>query len=240
MTDTGHVVNQYADEIFSLGTELAQIVKAEQSGAPVSLNVGIVNSIAKLITYRILEPALNPNDPIKVTCIEGELETLLASLAVHRLDIVLSDRPIPHGLNVRAYNHSLGESSIAFFARSDLATRYINDFPQSLNDAPMLMPVTRNAIRRALDDWLDRHDINPRVVAEFDDSGLMKAFGEAGAGIFAAPAAIAKQVCESYGVTKIGEAPELKETYFAISPERRLKHPAVVHITESARSGLFN
>ncbi|XOV89237.1 MAG: transcriptional activator NhaR [Pseudomonadota bacterium] len=240
LTDTGHVVNQYADEIFSLGTELAQIVKAEQSGAPVTLNVGIVNSIAKLITYRMLEPALTPKDPVKVTCIEGDLETLLGSLAVHRLDIVLSDRPIPHGLNVRAYNHSLGESSIAFFARSDLAGRYIKDFPGSLNDAPMLMPVTRNAIRRALDDWLDRHDLNPRVVAEFDDSALMKAFGEAGTGIFAAPAAIAEQVCEKYGVTKIGEAPEVKETYFAISPERRLKHPAVVNITEKARSGLFN
>lgn len=239
LTDTGHLVNQYADEIFSLGTELTRIIKTGSTGTPATLNVGIVSSIAKLITYQILEPSLTMKDSIRITCIEGDLEPLLADLAVHRLDLVLSDRTIPHGLNVKAYNHALGESEVGFFAAPKLAAAHRGKFPKSLARVPMLLPVNSIAIRRSIDDWFDRVDIMPNVVAEFDDSALMKAFGEAGAGVFPAPVAISRQVVAKYNVQEIGRVPAIKETYFAISPERRLKHPAVLAITERARARLI-
>jgi LysR family transcriptional activator of nhaA len=239
LTDTGQVVNQYADEIFTLGAELTQRVRSKQPGMPVALNVGVVNSIPKLIAYRTLEPAMAMQDPVRVVCWEGDLEKLLADLAVHRLDLVLSDRPVPTGLNVKAYSHALGESGVSLFAHKRLAAKYLKNFPASLHDAPLLMPVNTSALRRGLDDWFDRHEITPRIVAEFDDSALLKAFGEAGMGIFPAPDAIASEVEHMYHSRSIGSVANLKEQYFAISPERKIKHPAVLQITEAARLGLF-
>ena len=239
LTETGQLVGQYADEIFTLGSELAQRVRSEMPHAPVVLNVGIVNSIAKLIAYRIIEPALDDGDGMRVVCREAELERLLGDLAVHRLDLVISDRPIPAGLNVKAYNHHLGESGVAFFARSSEAARYRRGFPGSLGDAPMLLPAKSNALRRSLDDWFDGSGITPRVIAEFDDSALLKAFGEAGAGLFPAPTAIAPQVEHMYHARVIGVAEGISESYYAISPERKLKHPAVLRITELARTRVF-
>lgn len=234
LTDAGHVVNQYADEIFSLGAELAQRVRSKQPGMPVAFNVGIVNSIPKLIAFRVLAPALSLPEPIRIVCHEGNLDHLLGELAVHRLDLVLSDRAIPTGLNVKAYNHALGESSIAFFAQKKLAAKYARKFPESLHDAPVLLPVISTALRRSLDDWFDRAGIVPRVVAEFDDSALLKAFGEAGIGLFPAPSAIADEVEQMYHARIIGTVDTVRDAFFAISPERKLKHPAVVRITESA------
>lgn len=239
LTDTGQVVNQYADEIFSLGAELTQRVRSKQPGAPVALNVGIVNSIPKLIAYRVLQPALELEDPIRIVCWEGDLEKLLGDLAVHRLDLVLSDRSIPTGLNVKAYNHPLGDSGVSFFANKKIAAKYAKRFPESLNDAPLLMPVNTSALRRGLDDWFDRVNVTPRIVAEFDDSALLKAFGEGGIGVFPAPSAIAAEVEHMYHARSIGVVDDLTETYFAISPERKLKHPAVVRITDLARSRLL-
>ena len=239
LTETGHVVFQYADEIFTLGAELAQRVKNRQPGVPAALNVGIVNSIPKLVAYRILEPVLELDDSYRITCFESDLEKLLGDLAVHRLDLVLSDRPIPHGLNVRAYNHTLGASRVAFYGHPDLARKYRDDFPGSLDGAPMLLPVPSTALRRHLDEWFDTQDIRPRIVAEFDDSALLKAFGNAGTGIFPASEAIADEIQRMYGVERIGDVPEVKETYLAISPERKLKHPAVLHVRETARSRIF-
>ena len=240
LTDAGHMVNQYAEEIFSLGAELTQKVRSKQPGIPTALNVGVVNSIAKLIAYRILQPALELEDPVRIVCWEADLDKLLGDLAVHRLDLVLSDRPIPTGLNVRAYNHTLGESGISFFAHKRLAPRYARRFPASLNGAPLLMPVHTSALRRSLDDWFERENISPKVIAEFDDSALLKAFGEAGIGIFPAPTAITPQVELMYHARSIGTVTDLVESYYAISPERKLKHPAVVRITEIARAGLFS
>jgi LysR family transcriptional activator of nhaA len=239
LSDTGHLVNQYADEIFSLGAELTQRVRGNLTGAPAALNVGIVNSIPKLIAYRILRPALELGDPVRIVCREGDLEKLLADLAVHRLDLLLSDRPIPTGLNVKAYNHLLGESGVSFFARESLADAYLDTFPGSLDGAPILLPVNTNAVRRGLDDWFDRIGVTPRVVAEFDDSALLKAFGEAGTGVFPAPDAIREEVAHMYHAKCIGSVDTVKETYYAISPERKLKHPAVLQITETARAALF-
>ncbi|MFM7121112.1 MAG: transcriptional activator NhaR, partial [Gammaproteobacteria bacterium] len=217
LSETGHVVNQYADEIFSLGAELAQRMKSEQPGSPFVLNVGIVNSIAKLVAYQVLEPALRMPEQIRLVCWEGDLEKLLADVAVHRLDVVLSDHPIPTGLSVRAYNHLLGESEISFFAPADDAARYRAAFPRSLDQAPMLLPLNTSALRRRLDDWFESEGLRPNIIAEFDDSALMKAFASAGVGIFPGPTALGKPLAYMYGVESIGTVPELLESYYAIS-----------------------
>jgi LysR family transcriptional activator of nhaA len=239
LTDTGHAVMPYAEEIFSLGGELAQRVRSEDHDRPTVLNVGIVNSIPKLIAFRTLEPAMSMQAPVRMVCWGGELDSMLADLAVHRLDLVLSDRPVPSGMNVKAYSHLLGESGISFFAHKGIARQYTRDFPRSLDRAPMLLPVTTGALRRSLDDWFASHNVVPQILAEFDDSALMKAFSEAGNSLFAAPEAIADEIEHTYEARRIASADGLHERYYAISAERKLKHPAVLEITERARNTLF-
>jgi LysR family transcriptional activator of nhaA len=239
LTEAGRFVFEYAEEIFSVGAELAQRVRGRQAGMPAILNVGVANSIPKLIAYRILRPALEMQNPVRVVCREGNLEQLLGEIAVHRMDLLLSDRPTPTGLNVKAYNHLLGESSISFFAGRVSARKYVRRFPASLDGAPLLLPVSTNALRRSLDDWFEEQGISPRIVAEFDDSALLKAFGEGGSGVFPAPTAIREEVESMYHARCIGSADTVTERYYAISPERKLKHPAVVTITATARSRLF-
>jgi LysR family transcriptional activator of nhaA len=239
LTDTGHAVMPYAEEIFSLGGELAQRVRSEDHDRPSTLNVGIVNSIPKLIAFRTLEPAMSMETPVRMVCWGGELDSMLADLAVHRLDLVLSDRPVPSGMNVKAYSHLLGESGISFFAHKSIARQYTRDFPRSLDRAPMLLPVTTGALRRSLDDWFASHNVVPQILAEFDDSALMKAFSEAGNSLFAAPEAIADEIEHTYEARRIAAADGLQERYYAISAERKLKHPAVLEITERARNTLF-
>jgi LysR family transcriptional activator of nhaA len=238
MTDTGRLVKQYADDIFTLGAELSQVVRGRQAEQR-ALHVGIVNSIAKLIAYRILEPAITAAQAVHLVCIEGDLENLLAQLAIHRLDLVISDRPIPVGLNVKAYNHSLGDSVIAFFCEPAMVERYQSGFPESLRGAPVLLPSQGSAMRRDLDDWFERVGVEPHVVADFDDSALMKMFGAAGAGVFPAPHAIAPEIERMYGARVIGLADNVRDTYIAISPERRLRQSSVLDIIERAREQLF-
>lgn len=238
LTETGHMVYQYADEIFTLGAELAARARSGRTTVPKVLAVGVVNSIPKLITSRILQPVFDDEPTIRLVCREGALELLLGELAVHRLDLVLSDRPIPAGLSVKAFSHRLGASAIALFARKGATRIHDKHFPQSLNEAPILLPTTENPIRRALDDWFDQQGLSPRLVAEFEDSALMKAYGEAGYGIFPAPIAISDEVESMYHARQIGPALPVEETYYGISPERKLKHPAVLRIIESARRRL--
>ncbi len=240
LTDTGQIVHLYADEIFSLGAELSQRLKSKEPGKSLELNVGVVFSIAKLIAYRILEPVLELEDPVRVICHEGNLEKLLGDLAVHKLDLILSDRPLPPGLHVKAYNHVLGNSTISFFAERKLAKSFRKNFPTSLDNAPMLMPVKTNVLRRSLEDWFDQQEIDLNIISEFDDSALLKAFGSAGVGVFPAPTAISEHVEHMYNASLIGTVDELNESYYAISPERKLKHPGVMCITETAREELFN
>ncbi|KZY32464.1 LysR family transcriptional regulator [Oleiphilus sp. HI0081] len=235
ITEMGRMVEQYADEIFSLGAELTQRVKSKQPGAPITFNVGIVNSIPKLIAYKLLEAAMKLDDPVKIVCMESDLDSLLGDLAVHKLDLVLSDRSIPTGLNVKAFSHELGSSSLSFFGTDELRHQHSGEFPELLNEAPVLLPLNDHALRRSLDDWFDQVDISPNVIAEFDDSALLKAFGEGGAGFFPAPSAMASQVERMYNVKSIGEINNVSEHFFVISPERKLKHPAVVAITDAAR-----
>ena len=239
VSEMGHLVLEYADEIFSIGLELSQVVRGFKSVGPSVLGIGIVNSMPKLIAERILTPSLSADDPIRIRCHEASLEQLLSELSVHKLDLVLSDQPMPPGLSLRAYNHNLGESGLSFFSLKKHARSYRNNFPDSLHDAPMLLPSRHSALRRRLDEWFDKHQITPQIVGEFDDSALMKVFGQSGAGLFAAPTVIEEEVCKMYGTTCIGRAPDIAEQFYAISPERRIKHPSVVQILKSARSELF-
>jgi LysR family transcriptional activator of nhaA len=238
LTDTGRLVEQYADEIFNLGSELSQRVKGQTPGAPVAFHVGIVNSIPKLIASRILAPALKTEEAIKMSCHENDLDSLLADLAVHKLDLVLSDRPIPSSMSVRAYNHELGSSALSFFGTPSLIEQFSKPFPEILDGAPVLLPTKGNALRRNLADWFENVGVLPRVVADFDDSALLKVFGEAGAGFFPAPQVMARQVESIYGVKHIGDVEDVFERFYLVSPERRIKHPAVVAITEAAKASL--
>ncbi|MEM7284170.1 MAG: LysR substrate-binding domain-containing protein, partial [Pseudomonadota bacterium] len=239
LSGMGQIVYEYAEEIFSVGAELANVVKGNHAAGPKSLDVGIVSSLPKLIAERVVAPAMMTGPPVRVRCHESSLETLLSELAVHKLDIVLSDRTLPDGLGLKAYNHRLGESGMSFFARSNKARRLRNGFPNSLSNSPMLLPSHPSALRRRLDDWFEAHEIFPKIVGEFDDSALLKAFGEAGAGVFAGPTVIEKEICRMYRMSVIGRTDEIKERFYAISRERRLNHPSVVLITQTARSDLF-
>ncbi|MDH3987884.1 MAG: transcriptional activator NhaR [Gammaproteobacteria bacterium] len=239
LSDMGGVVFEYADEIFSTGAELASVVRGNHMSGPKILSLGIVSSMPKLIAERIVAPAMLAEKPVRVRCHESSLEQLLSELAVHKLDLVLSDQPVPDGLGIKAYNHMLGESGMSFFSQRARARRYRARWPDSLNDAPLLMPSQHSALRRRLDDWFESHGLSPRIAGEFDDSALLKAFGEAGVGVFAAPTVIEEEICRMYRMSVIGRTDEIKERFYAISPERRLKHPSVVLITDTARSDLF-
>jgi len=235
LSDTGRVVQTYADEIFSVGTALAQRLASSAEQSTRELRVGIVDSFPKLVASKLLGVTLGSEIPAKLSCAEGKLESLLADLAVHKLDLVLSDRPVPTELNVRAYNHPLGSSKLAFFAPQSWSEERVNNFPQCLAEVPVLMPDSSSALRRGLDHWFDEMEIVPRIVAEFDDSALMKTFGEAGLGAFPAPDMIADDVVRCFHARQIGTVEGLTESFTAISPQRRLRHPSVLSIAENAQ-----
>ena len=239
MTEVGRVVFRYADEIFSLGREMQDVLKGRPGARPLRLFVGISDMVPKLIAYRVLQPALAMSESVHLICEEGSPEHLLADLAEHRLDVVLSDTPVSSLVRVKAFNHLLGTCGVTLFAVSKIAVRYRKEFPASLDDAPFLLPTKGSSLRNALDQWFDEHKIRPRLVGEFKDSALMKTFGQAGAGIFAAPSAIEKEVREHYKVGVVGRVDSITERFYAISVERKLKHPAVVAIREAARDRLF-
>ena len=240
LTDSGQTVFNYADEIFRLSNELQDVLAGRTPGAQQSLKVGIAMVVPKLLAYRILAPVLQLEEPVLLTCHEAPFVDLMADLSVHKLDIVLADSPLSPALNIRAYNHPLGESGISFFARESEAAVYRENFPHCLDGAPMLMPTLSSALRRSLELWFERIQVRPCMVAEFEDRALMKAFGEAAAGIFTTPTAVEDDVLSKYSVTVIGRTEEVKERYFAISAERKIRHPAVSVITEAARLDLFS
>ncbi len=239
LTDVGRLVFRYADEIFGLGRELLETVKGRPTGQPMRLTVGIADAVPKLIAYRLLRPALAVAEPVRIICREDMPDRLLAELAVHGLDLVLSDTPIGPTTKVRAFNHLLGECGVTFFGTPALARTCRRGFPRSLGGAPMLLPTDNTALRRSLDDWFESEDIRPRVASEFEDSALLMAFGQAGMGLFPAPSAIERQVRSQYGVVVVGRLDTVRERFYAISGERRLKHPAVVAISEAARQRVF-
>ena len=239
LTEMGRVVFRYAEEIFSLGREMVDTVKGRATGQPLRLNVGIVDVVPKLVVRRLLQPALSLPEPVRLVCFEDSMEKLLADLSSHALDIVISDAPVPPGSSVRAFTHVLGESGVSFFGTKSLMKTYQPGFPASLDGAPMLLPLEGLALRRSLNQWFDRHNLKPRVIAEFEDSALLKAFGADGVGVFPAPTVAEKEILAQYRVELLGRAPELKERFYAISVERRLKNPAVLAITGAARAEMF-
>ncbi len=239
LTETGQIVYRYAEEIFALGKELQDTLKGRPSGRPMRLHVGISDVVPKLIAYRLLEPALRSSQNVQVVCTEDKTERLLADLSINGLDLVIADSPITSGSRVRAFNHLLGECGVSFFARKDVAGRLESTFPKSLDGAPMLLPTENTVLRRGLDRWLENQQIRPRIVAEFADSALMKVFGERGEGIFPGPSVIEKEIRDHYGVEVVGRTADLRERYYAITVERRIKHPAVQAISDAAREQVF-
>jgi len=239
LTDLGRSAYRYADEIVGLGQELVDRMKGGSPGREVRLTVGIADVLPKLIAYRILEPALRLPESVRVEGIEDAPERLLAELAVFGLDVVLADAPVGPAVRVRAYNHLLGECAVSVFGADPLARAYRRGFPRSLDGAPFLLPRAHSALRLALDDWFEREGLRPHIVGEFDDSALMKALGQAGLGLFPAPSPIAGEVCRQYDVRSLGTIESVRQRFYAITVDRKLKHPAVIAICEAARRKLF-
>jgi LysR family transcriptional activator of nhaA len=239
LTEVGQVVYRYADEIFGLGRELLDVLKGRPRGRSLRLFAGVSDLIPKLIAYRVLRPALEMPEPAQIVCDEGSPAHLLAELAEHRIDLVLSDAPIPSTIPVKAFNHLLGTSTVTVFAAPQLAAQYRRNFPACLDGAPFLLPMTESSLRRSLEQWFEAENISPRLVGEFKDRALMTTFGQGGAGLFAGPSATEKEIREYYHVAAVGRVDSIVEHYYAISAERKLKHPAVVRISEAAREDLF-
>ena len=238
LTDVGRTTFRYADDIFRLGRELQETLKNGPVGQQVRLSVGVVDVIPKLVAERLLEPAYEAMPQLQLECQELPLPQLLARLAVHEFDVVLADQPPPADVKVRAYSHKLGDSGMSFFGVKAFAP-LSKKFPQSLHGHPMLMTAQGTAVRTELDSWLESQGVRPRVVGEFDDSALMKVFGDRGRGVFAAPTAIEDGLLERGELELIGRTEAVRQSYYAITVDRRLRHPAVVAIAERARADLF-
>lgn len=238
LTEAGRVALRYADEIFALGRELRDTLRDRPTGKPVRVTVGIADVVPKLVAYRVLHPAFEAAPDVQMVCREASSESLLLLLGQHEVDLVLTDAPAA-GSPLRAYNHLLGESGTTLFAEPSLAASVSKQFPKSLHGAPLLLPGAATQIRRALELWLDGSGIEPRRVGEFDDLALMTAFGRAGTGIFPAPTAIEDEIEAQYGVRIVGRLPEVRERFYAISAERKIKNPMVSAITSTARRRIF-
>ncbi len=240
LTDAGQTTKVYADEIFGLSRELQAALRGEPGGSVRELRVGVSDALPKLVCHRLLEPTLHMREGIRLICREDGVERLLAELALHNLDLVLNDAPIPQGVNIKAYNHPLGECGVVWMASPDLAERYRSNFPEGLSGAPFLLPTEDTALRRSVDAWFDQHNIHPRVMAEIADSALLKHFGDKGEGIFPVANLILDEVGQYYNVVPLGVIDGATEKFFAITVERRIRHPAVAEIRRRAQSGLFD
>ena len=240
LTDAGRLALGYAQDIFTLGSELEESLRNYPAGGrPVEFRVGVADAVSKTIAYRLIEPATRLATPVRIVCREAKLDSLLAELAAHRLDLVIAGAPIPPSVSVRAYNHRLGESGVSFFASDRLLKSLKGKFPACLDNAPMLVPGVDAAVSARLERWCEAHKLRPRVVGEFDDSALMKAFGQRGAGVFIGPTVLESEIKTQYGVKTLGRTLDIVEEFFAISVERRITHPCVVAITDAARDRLF-
>ncbi len=239
LTEAGRQTLPYAEHMFQLGGELEAMLRAQPNEQQILFRVGVADVVPKSIVYRLIAPTMELNEPLRITCREDKLERLLADLAIQRLDLVISDSPMPSHLDIKGYSQKLGECGISFFATSELAQRYGKDFPRGLHGAPLLIPGQETVVRSRLQRWFAEQQIQPRIVGEFDDSALMQAFGQSGSGIFIGPSVIADEVRRQYGVELIGQTDAVTESFYAISVERKVKHPGIVAITEGARRELF-
>lgn len=239
LTESGRVTYRYAEEIFGLGRELLDTLRDRPVGRPVVVTVGVADGLPKLLAQRVLQQVLDLPDPVRLVCREDRPERLLTELASHDLDLVLSDAPAPPLVRVKAYSHLLGESDISFFAKPRLANSLRRGFPASLTGVPMLLPTIHSSLRRALEQWFDNQELRPAVVGEFEDSALMKVFGGNGAGVFPALTVLATQVEEMHQVKRFGRVAAVRDRLYALTVERRIKHPAVAALIEAARQGVF-
>lgn len=239
LTETGRVVFRYADEIFSLGQELQDLMKGRPARTPLRLNIGIGDALPKFLTYRILYPALKLSHRVQLACTEGSNEVLLSRLAMHELDLVLSDSPVTSMTRVRAYSHLLGECDVSIFGTQEMFELYRRGFPKSLDAAPWVLPPEHTALRRSLDRWFEAEGIQPSIAGEFDDSALIKVFSVSGLGVMACPTASEKDIRKHLDMKVIGRIPSVKERFYAITVERRIRNPAVAAICEAARDRLF-
>ncbi|KAB0500998.1 MULTISPECIES: transcriptional activator NhaR [Pseudomonas] len=239
LTEAGRQTLPYAEQMFQLGGELELMLRAQPNEQQILFRVGVADVVPKSIVYRLIAPTMELSEPLRITCREDKLERLLADLAIQRLDLVISDSPMPSNLDIKGYSQKLGECGISFFATFDLAARYGQDFPRSLHGAPLLIPGPETVVRSRLQRWFAEQQIQPRIVGEFDDSALMQAFGQSGSGIFIGPSVIADEVKRQCDVELIGQTDAVRESFYAISVERKVKHPGIVAITEGARRELF-
>jgi LysR family transcriptional activator of nhaA len=240
LTEMGRVAYRYAEEIFSLGDELRDALRGRPGRRPPRLVVGIADALPKLVAHRLLAASRLGERGVQLVLREGKTDDLLAALASQAFDLVITDAPLPSHLKVRAFNHLLGESEVTWFAAPAIARRYRAGFPKSLDGAPLLLPTDNTAMRRALDQWFEQQQIRPRLIAEIEDSALLKVFGQHGAGIFAAPSVVAEDVMSQYGVRALGVASGVRERFYAITVERRIKHPGTAAIAAAARERLFH
>lgn len=239
LTEAGRIALAYADQIFLLSEQMMDTLAISDTEHSMRLTVGISDSVPKLITSHLLEAALALPQRVRLVCYEYPLDNLLADLALHKLDVVLTDRPVPSGTNMRVFSHLLGESEITLFGLPALAERYAPGFPASLNGAPLLLPTRNNAIRGRIEHWLDMNNVRVDVVGEFDDNALLNTFGRNGMGLFPADSALAKDVHDQFGAVPVGAMSSVKEQFYAISNERKIKHPAVEAILSAIHGKAF-
>jgi LysR family transcriptional activator of nhaA len=239
LTEIGQMVYKYADDIFNLGRELLDAVKQGPGARPRKLLVGIADAMPKLVSVALLEPAMAMEPACSIVATEDKIDHLLVELGTYRIDLILSDTPISAGQQVRAYNHLLGEAGVTFFGGKQLVAKYAKNFPQSLEGAPLFLPTRNTSLRRSLDQFFDASGIHPRILGEFEDAALLQAFGQTGRALFPACGLVEDEVCRLNAVKVVGRLDAVRERFYAISPERRLKHPAVVAICTAARTDLF-
>ena len=239
LTEFGQKIFEYAEDIFSIGNELRDFVKTGQPDRRQKFRVGMPDVVPKLIAFELLKPALVGPEAPRMECYEGKLNDLLVDLAMHRLDLVLSDSPAPGTLDVNVYSHKLGECGLSILATPALAKKFRKGFPNSITNAPILLPTKLTAVRRSLDRWMEDRKVFPEIVAEFEDSALLKVFGQAGQGVFPVPTAIEDLVKKQYGAWLVGRIPEVLDTFYVISVEKRVQHHAAIRIKRQARNKLF-
>ena len=239
LTQMGRTVFSYADDIFTLGREMVDVVKNRPVGRPLRLDVGIVDVMPKIVVQALLEPALRLREQVRIVCREATSDQLLGRLATNELDVVLSDSPVDPSFKIRAYSHLLGQCGVVFVAAAKAAERYRRHFPKSLDSSPMFLPTDNTAFRRHLDFWFESNGVWPMVLGEFEDYALLQAFGETGNGVFPMPAIFQNQIRRQKHLKVIGATQELQLQFYAISAERKLQHPAVIAIRNAARHELF-
>ena len=239
LTEAGRVALGYADQIFLLGEQMQETLMSSDNERTMRLTVGISDSVPKLISSRLLEAALSLPERVKLVCYEDNFESLLGDLSLHKIDVLLTDRPVPSGTTLRVFSHLLGESDMMLFAVPELAKKYRAEFPFNLHAAPLLLPTRNNPVRGRIDHWFETHDMRPNVVGEFDDNALLNTFGRSGLGLFPASSALVADVEEQFGAVPVGELAQVREQFYAISNERKIKHPAIEAILSASHGKVF-